>query len=333
MNSEITLKAEDILLVDMGLVNRCNLACPLCPYVARNIKSQPKNEVDFQDYINFLDSLPNLEVAIIEGNYSEPTFYSKLPELISYLASRGIRIRLSTNGNTHTEKYWKDLGTRFGPEDIVRFAIDGSTQELHSKYRVNGKLSKVLTNHTALKSSGFKGKSVLQNIIFQYNVSDKENIYNIFREYNFDYLSYLKCYPSSHEVFKPVPEIHKYNNIFNRLAKDSSLNILCDAYSRKEIYVNHEGQVFLCGSLDEGGDYKNNPKITDDLSTIFDFITYTARNIRQCNTCKYDCNYFCYNLGESYPDILIDREGKETEVNYFTKELYNEEGNIHHQLI
>ena len=336
----LVFKPEDVLLVDMGLINRCNLACPLCPYVVNNIKQYPKEEVVLEEYISFLDKLPNLEVAIIEGNYCEPTLYSRLPELISYFSSRGVKIRLSTNGNTRTEKYWADLGTRFGAEDIVRFAIDGSTQELHSTYRINGSIDKVLKFQDALKSISFKGKSVLQNIVFQYNVEDRDNMIALYESSTFDYISFIKCYNtgSNHDKdfkFRPVDAVNDYNILYGKIHKSlgREASILCDAFNRKEVYVNHQGKVFLCGSLDEGNAYTDTPHITDNLDAIFDKISYMANNIHGCGTCLADCNTFCYNLGEKFPDILIGTEGSRTEVNYFTKELYNEEGNICHQLI
>ncbi len=330
---------KDILLVDLGLINRCNLQCPLCPYVTKEISKLNKQEVDFDLLIKFLDKLENLEVAIIEGNYCEPTLYSRIYDLIEYFASRNVKMRLSTNGNTHNDAFWKKLGPLFNNDDIVRFAIDGSTQDMHSKYRVNGSIQKVLNHHTKLKETSFNGSTVLQNIVFDYNVNDKDNILKIFDQENFDYVSFIKCYNTDankiiNTEFRPVPSIDKFNKIYDRISKSlDNIQVSCDAYNRREIYINHKGNVILCGSLDEAQEYDNVPFITDDEDTIFDYIQHITNNINNCSTCKGDCNKFCYTLGEKFPDITINKDGEIREVNYFTKELYNEEGNILHQMI
>lgn len=332
-----TLKPEDVLLVDMGLINRCNLACPVCPYTQKNVQSQTREFTPIKEFIEFLDKLPNLEVGILEGNYSEPTLYPHLPELISYLKSRGIRLRLSTNGDAHNDAYWHELGKLFDENDIIRFDIDGSTQEMHGKYRIGGNLERTLNHHRALKETT-KGKTVLQNIVFHYNVQDKDGIMDIFYNENFNYVSFIKAYIHSYRTdkdmyFRPTDDIHKYNELYKKISKTTELSINCDAFNRKEIYVNHKGELILCGTLDEAGSNMSNPNITDDLDTIFEKLSFTASNIYNCETCKGDCNKFCYTLGEKYPDITIGRDGVPKEVNYFTKEIYNEEGNICHQLV
>ena len=329
------LRPEDILLVDMGLINRCNLRCPVCPHTTKKIYEQPKKYVNIKNYINFLDKLINLEVCIIEGNYCEPTLYPHLPELISYLKTRNIRLRLSTNGNARNINYWRELGKLFDENDIIRFDVDGSTNEIHSKYRINGNLTTVLNHHKALKETT-KGKTVLQNIIFHYNVDDKENIKRIMKEQNFDYISFIKCY--THDVensyFRPIDEINKFNIISKKIiATSKKISVLCDAYARKEIYVNHNGKVFLCGSLDEGSDDFNNLSIIDNIDDVFKQLSQTANNIYNMSTCRGDCNNYCYSLGERFPDITINKQGLSTNVNYFTKELYNEQGNILHRLV
>jgi len=325
---------EQIKVVDMGLINRCNLKCPVCPYVTNNIENLPKNEINIDDLIFFLEKLPKLEIAIIEGNYSEPTLYNDLPKLIHYLVNRNIKIRLSTNGSKKNDKYWEKIATAFksndyGKHSIIRFAIDGSTQELHSKYRVGSQLETVLHNNKIIKNIYPDIKTVLQNIIFEYNNYDKKNIKKLFNDNPFDYLSYLKCYPTNHKIFKPIKKIDMYN----KLKFDENTTVICDAFARKEIYINHNSQIFLCGSLDEGQIFPNAPTIMDDVEKINNYLIKSIEDTKTSNFCKGECSEACYKLGEIFPDTLIDKNGKTTLVNYFTKELSNENNNINHTLI
>ncbi|EAI0948166.1 radical SAM protein [Campylobacter coli] len=327
---------DDIKVVDMGLSNRCNLRCVLCPYVHKKIYEQSPHYVNVSKLIDFLDKLKNIEVIIIEGNYCEPTLHPELPKLLEYIKTRPIDIRLSTNASTHNTEYWYKMGSLLKSNDIVRFAIDGSTQELHSKYRVNSKLDKVLENHRSLKSNpDFRGITVLQNIQFTYNQNDKENIYNLFKKEKFDYLSYLKCYPTSiqnQSEFNPPTKIKKYMDFYEKLLKtQKDISVICDSFNRHEIYVNHMGNINICGSLDED-EVHTGVNIESSDSDIEKFL-----NTRWCEpkcgvTCQSCCNYYCYTLGEKYPDILIDQNDVRLEMNYFTKELKNEEYNAGHRI-
>jgi MoaA/NifB/PqqE/SkfB family radical SAM enzyme len=290
--------------------------------------------LEIKPYLEFLDKLPNINIAIIEGNYSEPTLYPHLPELIKYLKSRNIRLRLSTNGDTKNLDYWKKLGSLVTSNDVVRFSVDGSNQEIYGKYRVGGNLQRVLENHRALRENS-EVVTVCQNIVFDYNLSDRENMKKLFFDHGFTYLSFLKCYITDvpHPVYKAVPEIEKYYEVQRRcLTALDELSLRCDSYVRNEIYVNHKGQVFLCGTLEEAAVYDDKPFITDDLEKIFADVTKTANDIYNNPICKSDCNMFCYSLGEKYPDLLYGRDGSVTKMNYFTKEVKDDQCTIH-QLI
>ena len=322
---ERRVKAEEIKIVEMGLVNRCNLKCPLCLYSKKKIEARSHQFVDIQELICFFEKLPNFETAILEGNYSEPTLYPHLLELVAYLKSRSIRIRLCSNGSTKNTEFWKKLGESLDTEDIVRFAIDGSTQELHSKYRIGGDLKKVLNNHRAFKGNS-KAVTVLQNIIFEYNVNDRMNIKEIFLNHGFDYLNHIKCYMTDEkrgdQVHRPIEAVERYYRMFNRSFKDvDEMTLICDSYLRKEIYINHAGQVFLCGSLDQAEEYADTPLITDNLEVIFKDVTRAANGIYTNETCLSDCNIFCHSMGEKFPDLLMDRNGNIEEIKYHTREL------------
>lgn len=320
--------AADIERIDLGLVNRCNLRCPLCPYVKRDIvHTQKPAHVDIAVLITFLDKLPNIRVAIVEGNYCEPTLYKHFKALISYLKSRNIRIRLSTNGNTFNEAWWESIGPLFRPEDVIRFAIEGTTQELHAKYRVKGDLETVLAHHRAFKRNSV-GTTLMQNIIFQYNVHDQENIKQMFLREGFDYLGLQRCYPSENlnnaQGLAPLPRVHHYYNLYEGIIQKQTIKkptVVCDSDNRKEIYINHEGQVFRCGVHDEERPYTHIPSINDDLTSIFEHLTMVTNNRHNCRACVTNCNTFCYKIGEYYPDYIIDRNMKVYEENYFTIEV------------
>jgi wyosine [tRNA(Phe)-imidazoG37] synthetase (radical SAM superfamily) len=99
-----------------------------------------KNIRTINDWITQLNEYKNVKNISLAGFASEPTLYPYIFELIKYLKSRNIKIELYTNGNTHDKTWWRELGKILTKNDRTYFTICGSTQELHSKYRVGSNL-------------------------------------------------------------------------------------------------------------------------------------------------------------------------------------------------
>ena len=159
-----------IKTVYIGLNNSCNLKCPMCTRQMTN-HIFDNTYININNIIRFLDILKDLETIEIAGTVSEPTLYPHLFKLIKYLKSRNIFIIISTNGSTRNIKWWSKLGLMLDNNDEVIFAIDGSTQDIHQKYRVGSNLSKVLLNHKVFKQNS-ECKTTCQFIKFNYNQND-----------------------------------------------------------------------------------------------------------------------------------------------------------------
>jgi MoaA/NifB/PqqE/SkfB family radical SAM enzyme len=292
--------------------------------VTRDIKhTQATAHCDIDALIKFLDKLPNVRIAILEGIYSEPTLYKHFKEVVQYFKSRNITIRLTTNGNTYKEPWWESIGPLFRKEDIIRFAIDGSTQELYERYRVGGNLEKVLAHHRAFKSNS-EGTTVLQNILFQHNEHDTDNIKAMFIREGFDYIGQQKCYQSSllsADGFAPTKEPYEYYLRYQRMLDGKSIaapTVHCDSHKRGEIYINHDGQIFICGVHDEAKPYPNIPTIHDDIDTIMQWLSMIVSNTATCGACQNSCNVFCYSYSKKFPDLVWDKDLNEYPVQYYT---------------
>jgi len=161
--------------IEMDLVGLCNLKCPLCTrnYTHANHMLK-KNVRGIEKVIEQLDQFTNLKRFFIAGAVSEPTMYKYFMEFIEYLNKRGIYYEIFTNGNTHNEKWWREL-SRIVPDSCMTvFTICGSTQELHEKYRVGSSLDEILRHAEAYRSEG-KTNDYIQHILFKYNKADLEN--------------------------------------------------------------------------------------------------------------------------------------------------------------
>ena len=116
-----------------------------------------------------------MERVILAGILSEPTLYKELFELIDYLKRRNLKIELNTNGDTHDEEWWRKLSGFLDEQDCVLFTICGTTQELHSKYRVGSNLSRIMAHVGSFREIG-KHNDCLQYIRFQYNTEDAKTV-------------------------------------------------------------------------------------------------------------------------------------------------------------
>lgn len=308
----------NIKSIELGLLNKCVLKCPMC------LRQEPigleleKNvQIDFDHLVKFLDQLSSLEQVDLVGSVSEPTLYKEILELISYIKDRNLKIRLSTNGNTFTEKWWEDFGSLFDEHDIVRFAIDGSTQEIHSKYRVGGTLDKVLLHHRLFKNNT-KAITVLQNILFQHNIEDQENIKRLFYEEPFDICEFTHtgnaCYEEVPELITnnilPVPELLSRYQTINSLSFET--NIACSSLNSSQIYLNHLGCVLPCDDMEEIT-FSNPSNITiydNSFEECLEFVDSIISKRSFNATCIECCGSINKQIREDYPIIQYNRKGK-----------------------
>lgn len=306
--------------IELGITNKCTLRCPHCVSLVYKMPEKEPIHLEFSALINFLNKLTSLETVLIEGAYSDQLMYPQLLDVISYCKKRNLKIRFCTHGSARNEIWWKKLASLLDENDIIRFAIDGSTQELHEKYRVNSQLKKVLKNHSIIKENSNVLTS-LQHIVFEYNKHDTENVISLSKHEKFDRCEIIQCgnviidENLKRQGIIPVKDLLNYYKKNNKILEDIkfSTNYVCDSIKRDEIYINHRGEVVLCADHDNT---VIKPNIFDsDIDTIFQYIN----NSMDKNICFKNCNTLDYNVGKKFP-IKIYSENVQT-VQFHTREL------------
>lgn len=320
------MTTDDIYTIELGLINKCTLSCPLCLRNDKQLMSKlKKNEsLEWDVLRSFLDQLPKLERVVLMGAVSEPTLYSELFPLITYLKSRGVKIRLCTSGSTHTLEWWKELGALFDAEDIVRFPVDGSTQELHSKYRRGSRLQDVLENHKALKSTS-SATTILQHIQFQYNKDDGDNIRHIYFKENFDLLELSPCYePNKDFLSKVVPEgiiptselftYQKLKRIINK--NNPQVWKECPEARDNAVYLSHRGILFPCNEQEDAHFLKENcVNIYDNtMEEVIDYLNSILSGINEDATCLKACTELGQKECFVFPITQYNKEGDSYEL-------------------
>jgi radical SAM protein with 4Fe4S-binding SPASM domain len=167
--------------------NRCNLQCPLCP-TGRGLVGRPKQSMSLDRYRRLIDEIGHAVYLINFQNWGEPLLGKNVIEMIEYAHRGGIYTAIQTNGNYATRLNEPLLAAGL---DHIMFAVDGSTQEVYERYRVNGKLDLVRTNvRDLLQRRAASGKSrpfvELQFLVFDDNRDDLPNVRTMARDWGVD---------------------------------------------------------------------------------------------------------------------------------------------------
>ena len=122
-------------------INVCNLKCPECP-TGMGVLTRPKGMVSLSDYRLILKhlhrSLWHVNLYFQGEPYMHPDFFS----LVSLAKKRKLVVETSTNAQYLN--YGNALETVKSGLDILVVSMDGTTQEVYEKYRIGGRLDKVL---------------------------------------------------------------------------------------------------------------------------------------------------------------------------------------------
>ena len=267
---------------EIDLTTSCNLNCPLCTrnysHAQHSIDNKYSKGRSLSEIISQLDLFPNFNLCMLAGAISEPTLYHDFFGFIKYLNNRNIRIELYTNGDLHTDEWWRQLGMLLKSNDVVHFTICGSTQELHEKYRVNSKLERILGHAKSLREVNPIDKC--QYIVFNYNEDDSISIdtKNIMNEFTNNYFVQTEGRRRLNDKvistnIKPVKKRDDtINMIFDRAVTPQDGNkykINCKFFNDKKIFISASGQTYPCYTSME---HKNMAfKDTFDYTKVFNF--------------------------------------------------------------
>lgn len=331
------MKPEDILNIELGLVNKCTLNCRMCLRREDVVKDlEPNEELHFDTLIEILEQFPNLQTLDLVGSISEPTLYSRFIDLVSYAKARDLNIRLSTNGDTFKDTWWEKLGRILDENDIVRFPVDGSTQELHSRYRVNSNLERTLNHHRALKSTS-KAVTILQNIIFKYNENDSEAVYKIFKDENFNLIEYThtgepECLTDPKleaDGVVPVDDLLRLYKMKDSLIKTTKdIKITCNSMNKKQLFLNHMGVLLPCDDTEEMvfDGYDNSLTIYNStLEELMGNINSIIDEKEDNDICKRCCSGTLDFIRDKYPIVQYNRADRTENLHEFRSRMRTKE--------
>jgi MoaA/NifB/PqqE/SkfB family radical SAM enzyme len=163
----------------------CNLTCPLCP-TGRGDASRPRGMMTMEMFTQVLDSLGrDLILAILYG-WGEPFLNPDLPRMIRACTSRGILTVTSTNGHP-IRTIDEALAVVDAGLSALIVALDGSRQEIYSRYRQGGDMEKVkrcvsLIEEAKARRGSSRPYTDLRVVVTRDNQDDLPNLEAIARE-------------------------------------------------------------------------------------------------------------------------------------------------------
>lgn len=140
--------------------NCCNLNCPFCLVGTQNIREKtdhnqmerPFGEMDFSLFQHICDQAKAFGIERMQLHFQgEPFVHPRIIDMLAFSKNRGFYVQIFTNGLAFRDNMIDRLAQT--GIDMIRFSIDGATEETYGKNRVGGNLRKVLRNMEAVARS------------------------------------------------------------------------------------------------------------------------------------------------------------------------------------
>lgn len=169
------------LTVDVEPTTYCNAACPQCHRTDQNTLKTAEwlteSSWTLEDFKQMfpVEAMEGIKVFNMHGTYGDPMMCKDLVEICDYIIQNSNSwITINTNGSMRSNDFWWNLGTACGERLHIVFAVDGIDQEMHSKYRRNTELKKVLENMETISAT--KALVTTYTVIFKHNQDHWEEI-------------------------------------------------------------------------------------------------------------------------------------------------------------
>jgi len=289
-----TWKNKDLKLI-LDISTYCNAKCPQCSRT--DSKSGGLKREDWVPLVHW--SLPEIQLAYPKEQLKDVFYIQLCPtwgdammnpeiyEITKYFLENmksGSGFEIVTNGSMRDEDFWfnfsalgiiaKARNMRF----TVMFDVDGITQEMHSHYRRNTNLQKVLNNMKAFSSYPVNITRT-QSVIFKHNQDYTAEIKKLAHEYGSQDHSFVKS--SRFELDKDgnyMPWEFKnenneteyyewadkpFNEPYMALIQDMGIiqeKVACKWSINNTLNINFDGQVWPCcyfGSADHSAPSTN----------------------------------------------------------------------------
>lgn len=264
----------DKLYLTIDVTTHCNAKCPQCARTdfmsggLKKVKSLPLVHWTLADIkkaypADQIDCVGGITMSGIWGDaMMNPHIYDITDYFLNTLSEK-TTVSIITNGSIRDEEFWWKFGylaIKHNTKTLdVCFDIDGIDQEMHSRYRKNTNLSKILNNMLAFSDNG-KSTVRCQTIIFKHNQKYLKQILNLTKKFGSQSHKFIRSDRfvlddnSNYKPFKYLNENGKEeilewaDNEFDEPVPEHNLRkeVVCTWAKKNQIKINYDGQVWPC---------------------------------------------------------------------------------------
>ncbi|MEA2096959.1 MAG: radical SAM protein [Candidatus Cloacimonadota bacterium] len=251
--------------------NICNLQCPLCPSGNGTLK-RAKGYMSFEVFKKIIDDIHKTAFMVVLWNQGEPYLNKDFSKMVKYASYRGLFTLVSTNGNID---YDAEDVVNSGLDSMI-VSLDGTTQETYNKYRVNGKLDKVIKGVkeiVAAKKKLNRTNPLLrwQFLVMKHNEHEIEEIKQLSKELGVDNLELKSVQIYSKDDIKNYlptnPKYRRYKVNGDNFELKFSIKNRCRRIWTNAV-VNWDGEAAIC-CFDKDGDFKVGNVMDSSLNQLW----------------------------------------------------------------
>ncbi len=245
----------------------CNLRCPQCPSGLREF-SRATGMLKTSTYETIIEQIYKKTAYITLYFQGEPYLNNQFLEMVQFANQKKLYTATSTNAHYLTVENCKK--TIESGLDRLIISIDGIDQEAYGKYRIGGRLDKVLegTKNLVEQKKLHKAKTphiIWQFIVFKHNEHQLDDIKQLAKTYQVDELSIKTAqiydYETGNDLIPENEELSRYKKSENLFEiKNKLLNHCWKLWS--SCVFTWDGKVVPCcfdkDATHQLGEIKNN---------------------------------------------------------------------------
>jgi len=251
--------------------NICNLQCPLCPSGNGTLK-RTKGYMGFDVFKKIIDDIEKTAFMVVLWNQGEPYLNKDFSRMVKYASDRGLFTLVSTNGNID---YNAEEVVNSGLDSMI-VSLDGTTQETYNKYRVNGKLDKVIEGVRKIIAAKKKLNRInpllrWQFLVMKHNEHEIEKIKQLSKELDVDNLELksVQIYSKEDiEKYLPLnPKYRRYKVNGNNFELKFGIKNQCRRIWTNAV-INWNGEVAIC-CFDKDGEFQVGNVMGSNLNNLW----------------------------------------------------------------
>lgn len=303
----------DKLYLTIDITTHCNAKCPQCARTdfmsggLKKVKSLPLVHWTLKDIQNAYpsDQIDFVKKITMSGNWGDAMMNPYVYDITNYLLTAlpdKSSVSIITNGSIRNEEFWWKFGylaIKHSTKTLdVCFDVDGINQEMHSRYRKNTDLTKILNNMLAFSDNG-KSKVRCQTVIFKHNQKYLKQIQDLTEKFGSQSIKFIRSdrfYLDENNEYKPFKYLNEdgkeeilewATDQFDASVPEHDLKkqVTCTWAKKNQIKINYDGQVWpCCYFASKEHHYYDNPRKQNFYNTN---IAKKYNKIRLQNNIKY----------------------------------------------